>query len=200
MSEERIRAFLAVPSDPMWVESARGLVERLRGSLPEASWTKPESWHITLRFLGDVSASAIETFASQVAPAAAEMVPGEIHSRDAVVFPPKGPARVLGVGFAPSEILEGIVRLAAVAEQAARAAGMEEVRRPFHPHVTLARLRQPWPREAVASYAREIDSWAFPPWQARACVLYSSRLEKEGAVHTPLQEWSFIGGPRGVRA
>ena len=30
--------------------------------------------------------------------------------------------------------------------------------------------------------------------------LYQSRLLREGAVHTPLEEWSFAGGPRGVRA
>ena len=37
----RLRAFLAVPSDGMWVESARGLQARLKDTLPQASWTKP---------------------------------------------------------------------------------------------------------------------------------------------------------------
>ncbi len=48
MSEERkIRAFLAIPTDGLWVESARDLVARLKESLPRASWTNPESWHLT---------------------------------------------------------------------------------------------------------------------------------------------------------
>jgi 2'-5' RNA ligase len=49
-----VRVFLAVPSDPLWVDSARGLVETLRKDLPRASWTRAESWHVTLLFLGDV--------------------------------------------------------------------------------------------------------------------------------------------------
>jgi len=199
-SAERVRAFLAVPSDPMWIESAKTLVARLHQSLPEASWTRPESWHLTLKFLGEVSQEAISDFTAAIEPVAAETVTGEIQAQGALLFPPRGQARVLGVGFAPSETLEGITRLAEEGERQARKIGAEVSKRPFHPHVTFGRLRHPWPREAVAAYQREVEGWSFPSWQARACVLYASRLERDGAVHTPLAEWSFTGGPRGVRA
>jgi len=195
-----VRAFVAIPSDPMWVESTRGVLERLRNSLPEASWTRPESWHLTLRFLGEVPREALLRFSSAVEPFAAKTVPGEIRTEGAVVFPPRGAARVLGVGFARSEILDGISRLAESAEREARLIGAEDTRRPFHPHVTLGRIRRPWPPEAVESFRREVDSWIFPVWQARACVLFESLLSTEGAVHKPLFEWSLAGGDRGVRA
>jgi len=194
------RAFVAVSSEPMWVESARSLVARLRESLPEASWTRPESWHLTLKFLGDVPREALARFVSALEPLAAETVPGEIRTEGAAVFPPRGPARVLCVGFAPSETLEGISHLAAGAEREARKIGAEETRHPFHPHVTFGRIRRPWPPEAVEAFRREVEGWAFPIWQARSCVVFESLLTREGAVHTPLQEWSFVGGPRGVRA
>jgi RNA 2',3'-cyclic 3'-phosphodiesterase len=195
-----VRSFVAIPSDPMWVESTRGLLERLRNSLPEASWTRPESWHLTLRFLGEVPSEALLRFSSAVEPIAANTVPGEIQSEGAAVFPARGPARVLGVGFARSEILDGISRLAETAEKEARLIGAEDIRRPFHPHVTLGRIRRPWPPEAVESFRREVASWSFPVWQARACVLFESLLAPEGAVHKPLYEWSLAGGDRGVRA
>lgn len=197
---ELIRAFVAVPSDPMWVESTRGLLVRLQGSLPEASWTRPESWHLTLRFLGEVPRDALERFATALEPLATETVPGEIRSQGAVVFPPHGPARVLGIGFAPSEILEGISRLANEVEREAREIGAEDTRRPFHPHVTLGRIRRPWPPPAIASYRSEVEAWSFPLWHPRSCVVFESVLSPEGAVHRPLFEWSFVGGPRGVRA
>jgi 2'-5' RNA ligase len=66
--------------------------------------------------------------------------------------------------------------------------------------VTFARLREPWPRPAVDDYAREVEAWRFPTWNARSCVLFESRLDPRGAVHTPISEWTFQGGPRGVRA
>ncbi|HYR45957.1 MAG TPA: RNA 2',3'-cyclic phosphodiesterase [Thermoanaerobaculia bacterium] len=195
-----LRAFLAVPSDGMWVESARGLQARLKDALPEASWTKPSSWHLTLKFFESISAEEARAFGAAIAPDAFAAVPGEIRTSGAVVFPSGGPARVLGIGFAPSSTLEEIARLAAQAEVHARTLGLSEERRPFRPHVTLARLRRAWPPEAVDSFRRELQDWTFPPWRARSCVLYQSRLEREGAVHVPLEEWSFTGGPRGVRA
>jgi RNA 2',3'-cyclic 3'-phosphodiesterase len=201
MSEDRrIRAFLAIPTDGLWVESARDLVARLKESLPRASWTKPESWHLTLKFFERISAGDVRALAAAVRPLAAALVPGEMKAAGAAVFPPRGAARVLGVGFEPTSVMDEVSRLARGAEEEARRLGLPEERRPFHPHVTFARLRFPWRPDAVESFRREIASWTFPPWQARSCVFYESRLLREGAVHTPLEEWSFAGGPRGVRA
>ena len=196
-----MRAFVAIPSEAMWVESARGLVERLRGSLPRAAWTRPESWHLTLRFLGDgVSQEFISRFAEDVGAAALETVPGEILAGPPTVFPERGRPRVLGVGFAPSPGLESISNLARRAEEAVVRLRAPAEDRPFHAHVTLARIRESWPEEAVEEYRREVAAWTFPPWRARSFVLFESRLGPEGAVHTPLHEWTFQGGPRGVRA
>jgi len=198
--KEGIRAFLAIPSDGLWVESARDLLARLEPALPRASWTKPSSWHLTLKFFERIPPDPVAAFRSAIGRVAAELVPGEMRTGGAVVFPARGPARVLGVGFAPSPALDEVSRLAREAETQARALGLPEEKRAFHPHVTLARLRNPWPDAAVETFLREVQAWSFPAWQARACVLYESRLLPEGAVHAPLEEWSFTGGPRGVRA
>ncbi|HSB36513.1 MAG TPA: RNA 2',3'-cyclic phosphodiesterase [Thermoanaerobaculia bacterium] len=195
-----MRAFLAVPSDPLWVEKARGLVERFRGTLPRASWTRPESWHLTLQFLGDVDPGVVRRFSEAIAPAAVQTVPAEVQAAPAVVFPERGRPRVLGVGFSPSPGVEAIARLATLAQEAAGRLGWTGENRPFHPHVTFARIRDHWPATAVADYRRGVEAWSFPAWLARSCVLFESRLESSGAVHTPLAEWSFQGGPQGVRA
>ncbi len=195
-----MRAFFAVPSEPMWVESARGLVARLRDRLPRASWTRPESWHLTLKFLGEIDGGVVARFAEEIGAAALEAVTGEILAGPAVVFPERGRPRVLGVGFSPSPGMESVARLARRAGEAAARLGSREDGRPFHAHVTFARVRDGWPTEPVEEYRREVESWPFPPWLARSCVLFESVLAPEGAVHTPIREWTFQGGPRGVRA
>lgn len=195
-----MRVFLAVPSDPLWIERARGLVERLQGSLPRASWTRPESWHLTLQFLGDVDPDFVRRYSEAIAPAAVQTVPAEVQAAPAIVFPERGRPRVLGVGFSPSPGVESISRLATLAQETAGRLGWTGENRPFHPHVTFARIRDHWPAAAVADYRRGVESWSFPAWLARSCVLFESRLAPSGAVHTPLAEWSFQGGPRGVRA
>lgn len=195
-----MRAFLAVPSEPMWVESARRLVEQLREKLPRASWTQPASWHLTLHFLGEIAEDAVARFAGEIEPVAMETVPGELQARPATVFPDLGRPRVLGVGFAPSPGFDSVSRLAARAAEIASGLGLRREERVFHPHVTFARLREPWPRAPVDEYVREVEAWPFPTGLARSCVLFESRLEPAGAVHIPLREWTFQGGPRGVRA
>jgi RNA 2',3'-cyclic 3'-phosphodiesterase len=195
-----MRVFLAVPSEPLWVDSARGLVERLRSALPRASWTRPGSWHLTLEFLGDIDPDAVQRFSEAIEAAAFETVAGEIQARPPVVFPDDRRPRVVGVGFTPSAGVESLTRLAVAAREAAVRLGATSETRRFHPHVTFARLREPWSAAAIEDYRREVEAWPFPAWLARSCVLFESRLDPAGAVHTPLREWTFQGGPRGVRA
>jgi 2'-5' RNA ligase len=195
-----VRAFLAAPPDADWVGGAREWTARVRASSPSASWTRAETWHVTLRFFAEISEEQAAMLAERVAPRAAAIAEGDLAVAGAVVLPPRGPARVLGVGFEPSSTLEALASLVEEAESAARAAGLSAHERPFRPHVTFARIRRPWPVSAVSAYRREADAWRSPPFRARAVVLYRSRLEPGGPVHTPLQEWRFSGARSGVGA
>ena len=192
---ETVRAFLALPPDPEWGASARGLVEELRPVSPPASWTRPSSWHLTLKFLGQATREALLAFAEAIATPASEAAPGELPSGGPAVFPSRGPARVLAAGFAASPALSALEGLAAAAEASSRRLGLEREERPFRPHVTLARLRAKWPASAVERFRGTTAAWPLPPWKARRCVLYASRLGPGGAVHTELAEW-----PLGVPA
>lgn len=196
-----MRVFLAVPADAGWVDSARRLVDRLRTDSPNASWTRPESWHVTLKFLGETSEDDAERFADAFGEAAARAPGGSLAPGGALLLPHSGRPRVLGVGFASdSSALAALGSLARAAESAFRGLGGAAEDRPFHPHVTLARLRSPWPRPAVDAYRRAADEWAFPAWPVRTCVLYRSRLASSGAVHVPLREWALAPAAEAVRA
>ena len=188
-----MRAFLAIPRDPEWSESTRGFVESVRSTLPDAGWTRPPAWHLTIKFLGEASQEALAAFGECISRAAAVLVAGELRAEGAIVFPSRGPARVLSIAFAQSEALAGLERLAAAAEEEARRLGLEREDRRFHPHVTLARARSRWPARAVDRFREEAAAWSFPPLRAGSCVLYTSRLEPSGAVHTPVAEWPFAG-------
>lgn len=183
----------------MWGESARGLVGAVRPESPEAAWTRPDAWHMTLKFLGESPRAVLEEFAHEIAAAAAATAPGELQAAGAAIFPERGTPRVLAVGFTGAA-LEGVERLAAAAESAARRLRLAEEQRPFHPHVTLARLRSRWPADAIERFRAAAAGWTFPPWQTRTCVLYASRLGPKGAAHTPLAEWTLGGGKRGTTA
>lgn len=193
-----MRAFLAVPPDPAWAGLAAELVHRLRPSLPPASWTRPESWHLTLRFFAEIAVEAAERCAAEIFLAAGRSPGGALPFGGSVAFPARGRPRVLGLRFAPSPGLAGLEDLAREAEAAARRAGAEPEEREYHPHVTLARIRSPWPHGAVEQFRREADAWDLPPFRLSGVVLYQSRLGPSGATHVPLRE--FAWSPQAVRA
>jgi 2'-5' RNA ligase len=195
-----MRVFLALPRDRMWLESARSFLDSVRRSMPDASWTREESWHVTLKFLGEIDEAQARAFAGAIRPTALATIVGELPPGGPLLFPPHGQARVLGIGFGASPALGSVAALATEAERIAREMGAPPETREFRPHVTLARIKRPWPRGKIDAWRDAAATWHFPGWQARCAVLYESRLGRDGATHTPLEEWSFAGGPRGVRA
>ena len=185
-----MRAFLAVPPDPAWAAPVEERVRGLRPSLPSASWTRPESWHLTLRFFPEISAEAALRCADETFRAAGVSV-AELPTGGSVVFPPRGRPRVLGLGFAPSSGVSALEILAAEAEAAARGVGAAPEDRIYHPHVTIARIRSPWPHAAVERFRSEVDGWELPSFHVSAIVLYESRLGPSGAAHTPLKTFAL---------
>jgi 2'-5' RNA ligase len=171
----------------------------LRLELPEASWTRPESWHLTLHFLGEISEEEAARFAGDFGPLAAGTPGGDLVASGAVVFPSRGPARVIGVGFETTAFTAALESLGAAARRLAPGTSPKESRR-FLPHVTFARLRLPWPRGAVESFCRAAGEWRPPVWRARSCVLFRSRLDPAGAVHTPMATWALSSVPAGAPA
>ena len=188
-----MRAFLAVPPDPAWTARAGECLARLRPSLPSASWTRPETWHLTLRFFANIAREAAEKCAEETFRAAELSLGGELVTGGSLVFPERGRARVLGVGLAHSPVPAALEAAAAAAEAAARRAGAPPEDRRYHPHVTFARIRTPWPPAAVERFRKDVDAWELPPFRLAALVLYESRLGSGGATHTALRTATLPG-------
>jgi RNA 2',3'-cyclic 3'-phosphodiesterase len=199
----RIRAFLAIPASPAWLDRVEKLTRRMKQTLPEASWTRPASWHLTLVFLGEIPRAAVERFVAGMPPLAEDCPSGTLESGEAVVFPVRGPARVLSVGFAASATGEALEQLShkvhVLASSSLAPASLPGEKR-FHPHVTLARIRRPWPGSSVDRFRREVEEAALPEWPVERCVLYESRLHPDGAVHSPVEEWPLGQSPHRARA
>ena len=131
---------LTLPSEvrQQIAEHSRRWRELLGPEFP-ARWHEPEDYHITLKFLGDVGASRHEELVAAAAPVAAAT----------------GPFRVLvtGSGFFPSpRLVHGLLRhvyadeamrtLQQQIETVMQDCGFPGEKRPFRPHVTLARCKR----------------------------------------------------------
>lgn len=138
-SERTVRAFVAVDL-PEGVERVVGEASQ---SLREARIeglraVRPEGVHLTLKFLGDVPKTRLDEVARAVSEAVASHRPFDISTGDFGAFPDTRRPLVLWVG------IEGdvgpLMRLQADVDAALGALGFPTETRPFHPHLTLARL------------------------------------------------------------
>ena len=152
-SATTFRLFVAVPVPPGLAASIEAAVDPWKAAVPRARWTPPERRHLTLRFLGATDRARVPWIEDRLAEAAARCRPFEVVVRGLGAFPSPRRARVLWVGL---DDAEGSVAGLAEAVQEALAPEFPPDRRPFSPHVTVARCDPPTAlpmREVAASLA-----------------------------------------------
>ena len=137
------------------------MVAHLAAALSGRRTSKPEQWHITLAFLGDVSSP--RTLYDGLRTAAARTPPFELFLAGGGAF--AGPRAVwAGVGGD----LDGLGALASEVQQACRAAGIPLERRKYRPHVTVGKAGRIDPA-LLAGYAG-------PSWRVSEIELVHSVL------------------------
>jgi 2'-5' RNA ligase len=153
----------------------------------------PESLHITLAFLGSRPEEEIQAIAAAIEESAAPAPWVEL--RDPEPRPPRGRARV----YALPVISPGTETLQAGLEQRLVEGGFyEPEKRPFWPHVTVARVRSEARgsrRPAVVLKPPEsIPEELAEPRLAVRMALYRSELQPTGARYVPLAQVELPGG------
>ena len=163
----------------------------LRAEAPELAWIDPEKRHLTLKFLGDVADDALPLLAEAADRAAAKHEPLEMSVHEVGAFPNFRRARVVWIGVEQERRLE---LLHHDLELACETAGFEVEGRPFRPHITLARVRDPLPADrmqAFARVARSVRVRAIVP--VERITLFESTLAPSGARYRRLHS-AILGG------
>jgi 2'-5' RNA ligase len=169
----------------------------LRDTDISVRWTPREQLHITLRFLGEVAAAAVAEVDGRLAEAARDREPFTLSMGGVGAFPSMKRPRVIWLATRPSAPMRELHRSVEVALDKC---GFEPEGRPFRPHITLGRVRQP--RRGAAppldprGLARAAQAIGF-----RANVdlthlyLMSSRLGAGGAKHSVEGAYALAGKP-----
>ena len=180
-----LRLFLSVEAPEEVLRDLDARVAPLRPLLPGARWTRPEGWHVTLKFLGATWPRLLDEVRAAAKAAARAAPPLESWLTEVGAFPSAGRARVLWVGLSdPDGRLTG---LASDLDERLRPWFTPE-RRAFTAHLTLARLDPPRDVrvEAPDLLALRPDGRAFV---IDRLVLYRSHLSPRGATYEALGEF-----------
>jgi RNA 2',3'-cyclic 3'-phosphodiesterase len=185
-----IRSFVAVELD----DNAREALTRLQGELKRLSpnrtvrWTKPETIHLTLQFLGDVPPGDVDALGTALQAACTGLPGFDMTLQGLGVFPnPKRP-RIVWVGISErSGVLRDLQRRVG---EALAPLGFPPEKRPFKPHLTIGRAARDAAQsdlQQVGALMGKIDVPKLAVVPVDHVCLMKSDLRPSGAVYTPLK-------------
>jgi len=196
---EHVRAFLAALTG----EDTRQAIARVEQDLKarlglegsgraRLTWVRPDAAHLTLKFFRDLDDRMAEPIGEAIAGSVGGVRPIEVPFTRLGVFPRADAPRVLWIGpdesWHTSEAALRLTALRRALQNACATLDVERDRSPWHPHVTLARVRS---RErdvalALRSTHALTAPLAVPPILITAIVLMKSELLPDGPRHMPI--------------
>ena len=194
-----MRIFIGIDLDPeVRVRIARFL-EGAESFAPDARWLRPESLHVTLKFIGEQPIDRVEAITERLRRVESGVF--EIRSAGFGFFPTAKAPRVFWIGIHASPQL---TKLAESIDMATAEFGIPREDRPYTPHLTLARAgagrssgSPKWrkgdgPNPTFAVLEKRLAAMGeldFGTMTAREFILYQSQLSPKGSKYTKLQRF-----------
>jgi 2'-5' RNA ligase len=185
-----VRVFCAVELPTEVRARAVERIARLRDAVPYArvSWERLEKLHVTLKFLGEIASNQIQALSEAASRAAQTTRPFMLSLEGAGAFPPRGVPRILWLGINDSS--GALSELQNHLEEECERAGFAREERPFHPHLTIARIRTPRAARQLARFHQELgfEAIEFPVTEL---VVMQSELAAGGSRYTEISRQRF---------
>jgi 2'-5' RNA ligase len=194
-----MRIFIALDIDDEIRSRIALFLDGVYGFAPDARWVRPESLHVTLKFVGEKSEDNIEEIKQSLAAITADAF--ALTFRGYGFFPSNRAPRVFWIGLHPEPKLTALA--ATVNERLAQLAIPKE-EHAFTPHLTLARGAggSGWPRRRKGDAANRTfqqlqeklavrPTPEFGTMTARDLFLFQSQLSPSGSMYTKLAAFAL---------
>jgi 2'-5' RNA ligase len=167
-------------------------IDQLRPAARDVAWVAPGNLHLTLKFLGAVPETRIDSVAGALTDASREANPFEARIHGLGAFPSAGRPRVVWAGV--TDGASQMTELAQRVDVALAALGFPRDDRPFSPHVTLGRVRRPGRNPALTDALETATTREFGRVPVPSTSLMRSELGPRGARYTELAKMR-LGSP-----
>jgi RNA 2',3'-cyclic 3'-phosphodiesterase len=179
-----MRLFIAIELPEEIKQGIAHVQGQLKNSGANAGWTRPEGIHLTLKFLGEVPDEKVQEIMQAFDGAVKGTGKLNLTVEGAGTFPNVKNPRVLWIGVGGDS--EKLAVLQASIEDAMEQVGFEREARKFSPHLTLARIKFPKPRDNWQRLVEGIKDVKLGGFEAGHVSLMKSELKRDGAVYTEL--------------
>jgi len=181
-----LRSFLAIEL-PESILRRIGEVQRdLKSSRADVRWVGPQNIHLTLKFFGNIEESKINSIAQSIEEPARNISPIWISVRGMGAFPSLKNPRVIWIGLHDEKKV--LISFQKQLDGEFQKIGFQPEDRPFHPHLTLGRMRSNRGKDELVKEMEKYREEEFGSFQADKIILFKSDLKPEGAIYTRLEE------------
>jgi 2'-5' RNA ligase len=192
-----MRLFIALDIDDPIRERITRFVDGVRNFSPDARWVRPESLHVTLKFIGEQSDDAVEKIKQALSETSVATTEIKFHGYG--FFPTLKSARVFWIGM---ESGPQLAELASAIDEKMAKLGIQKEDRAFSPHLTLARAaggsgsprwrKGDGPNRAFSYLQEKLSALPVPDFGTmtpREFFLYQSQLSPKGSKYTKLTKF-----------
>jgi 2'-5' RNA ligase len=197
-----MRIFIGIDLGPEVRARIARFLEGVESFAPEARWVRPESLHITLKFIGEQTPERVEAISERLRRVESDAF--EIRSGGYGFFPTAKAPRVFWIGIqAGAQLAE----LAESIDVAVTELGIPREDRPYSPHLTLARAgagrrsgSPKWrkgdgPNSIFAALEKRLAAMGeldFGRMTTHEFILYQSQLSPGGSKYTKLERFPMV--------
>jgi RNA 2',3'-cyclic 3'-phosphodiesterase len=171
-------------------EDVRERLERLLMHLRPCAhlkWSAVYNLHVTLKFIGEWPQEKLPQLDAALGTVARrELIPTELKGLG--WYPNPHHLRVFWVGMHDSGGLPALVK---DIDSAVAPLGIAAEDRAFNAHLTLARIKEPAPLQALRSAIAELESVEFGAFAVDRFHLFRSQPGPAGSIYTKLSEYPF---------
>jgi 2'-5' RNA ligase len=187
------RLFIAADISDEARSLAANLIADLRKAFPTEgiSWVKPENLHITIKFLGDTDEANEAKLIAMLGRVTSSYAPFKLHLAEPEVLG----KRVMSIGVKSDSAT--VFSLEMVIDTECERLGFRREGRRLHPHLTLARIRDP---KAAAPIVQEFRQVQITPveFKVENLALYESRLTPGGSIYSIARKFELLQTQFGV--
>lgn len=173
-----MRTFIAIDLSPEIKDQLEGLVTSLKSSARNIKWVARENYHLTLKFLGEISEQQVEQVKSVLDEVARNHSQFNLMIKGTGSFPPgQSRLRVIWVGVAEARELLGLQR---DIEESLYQKNFPREERPFSPHLTIGRAKVPENQEKLRKELEKFSQKEFGSMKVKEITFFQSILHPQG--------------------
>jgi len=190
MENDNLRIFIAIELPDNVKSGLASLVDTLRKPrFGFVRWVNPQGIHLTLKFLGNVSPARIYEINRVIESAAKTSRKLSLDMSELGFFPNSRRPRVFWIGITGD--LDILLKLQGEIDRGTEKLGFPGEKRPFSPHITLARINESSSPVNLADFVRDTEKLHFDQKlhiDVNSVSLMRSELLRTGARYSKLYE------------